>query len=140
MKRWLTAIGICLLIGSWANAKEPYSPEYSKCLEHADGNDFNSRDCNSSEFEIQDGLLNQKYQKLLKAVEEGGYGDEQTDTRLKKDIRAAQRLWVQFRDKNCEVHYLAAGGGTYSAVAGTYCMLEMTVQRAKELKDLLPSE
>ncbi|WP_152486817.1 lysozyme inhibitor LprI family protein [Halopseudomonas pelagia] len=53
----------------------------------------------------------------------------------KKELLAAQRLWIRYRDANCKV-YAYPDGGTASAVHAASCELEMTAQRAKELENL----
>ena len=47
-------------------------------------------------------------------------------------LRTAQRLWIQYRDANCE--WYAAGEGTISRVEAAECMRSMTERRARELE------
>ena len=48
-------------------------------------------------------------------------------------LRAAQRLWIQYRDANCL--YYGLGEGTIARIDAGECMRNMTQARAKELED-----
>ena len=47
-------------------------------------------------------------------------------------LRAAQRLWIQYRDANCT--WYAGGEGTISRIEAAECMRSMTERRARELE------
>jgi uncharacterized protein YecT (DUF1311 family) len=47
-------------------------------------------------------------------------------------LRAAQRLWIQYRDANCL--YYALGEGTIAAIDAGECERSMTEARARELE------
>ena len=49
-------------------------------------------------------------------------------------LRAAQRLWIQYRDANCL--YYGLGEGTIARLDAGECMRSMTEARAKELEGL----
>jgi uncharacterized protein YecT (DUF1311 family) len=49
-------------------------------------------------------------------------------------LRAAQRLWIQYRDANCL--YYGLGEGTIARVDAAECMRSMTEVRARELEGL----
>ncbi|HTT49011.1 MAG TPA: lysozyme inhibitor LprI family protein [Pseudolabrys sp.] len=69
-----------------------------------------------------DKRLNAAYAKALKEVE----------TKQRESLRAAQRLWVQYRDANCL--YYSLGEGSIARVEAAGCMLRMTKARALELE------
>ena len=69
-----------------------------------------------------DKKMNAAYQELLKNTD----GKKQRD-----QLRAAQRLWIQYRDANCL--YYALGEGTIARVEAATCMRDMTKARAREL-------
>jgi uncharacterized protein YecT (DUF1311 family) len=73
-----------------------------------------------------DRRLNAAYRKLLQ-------GSLQAEERL----RAAERLWLQFRDANCR--YYGTGEGTITRIHSAECFRSMTAHRALELEDLLNS-
>jgi uncharacterized protein YecT (DUF1311 family) len=49
-------------------------------------------------------------------------------------LRAAQRLWIQYRDANCL--YYGMGEGTIARIDAGECMRSMTEARARELENL----
>jgi uncharacterized protein YecT (DUF1311 family) len=49
-------------------------------------------------------------------------------------LRAAQRLWIQYRDANCL--YYGMGEGTIARVDAGECLRRMTEARARELEGL----
>ena len=68
--------------------------------------------------------LNVAYQKAVQDA-----GSAQRD-----QLRAAQRLWVQYRDANCL--YYGLGEGTIARLDAGECMRSMTEAHAKELEGL----
>jgi uncharacterized protein YecT (DUF1311 family) len=48
-------------------------------------------------------------------------------------LRAAQRLWVQYRDANCL--YYSLGEGSIARIYAGECLRSMTEARARELED-----
>ena len=71
-----------------------------------------------------DKRLNMAYQQALKDAAPR-QGDQ---------LRAAQRLWIQYRDANCL--YYGLGEGTIARLDAGECMRSMTEARAKELEGL----
>ena len=71
-----------------------------------------------------DKRMNIAYQKALKDA--AGKQQEQ--------LRAAQRLWIQYRDANCL--YYGLGEGTIARIDAGECMRNMTQARAKELEEI----
>jgi uncharacterized protein YecT (DUF1311 family) len=56
------------------------------------------------------------------------------DPQQHDQLRAAQRLWIQYRDANCL--YYGLGEGTIARVEAGECMRSMTEARARELEGL----
>ena len=69
-----------------------------------------------------DKRMNAAYQKAL-----GDAGAQQ-----REQLRAAQRLWIQYRDANCQ--YYGLGEGTIARVDAGECLRSMTEARARELE------
>jgi uncharacterized protein YecT (DUF1311 family) len=78
--------------------------------------------CLNKQTDYWDRELNAAYQTALKDAA----------PKQREQLRAAQRLWIQYRDANCT--YYAMGEGTIARVSAASCMLEMTKARANELK------
>jgi uncharacterized protein YecT (DUF1311 family) len=100
--------------------------QFSTCMDKAAGVTPVMIDCISAETLIQDARLNGAYKKL---------GAQVTPDR-KKQLLAAQRLWVQYRDANC-AFYADPDGGTIATINAKDCVMQATASRAKELKGLL---
>jgi uncharacterized protein YecT (DUF1311 family) len=90
------------------------------------------QDCGNSTYEMVE-CLNVKtaywdkrmtiaYQFALKAGE----------PKQREQLRAAQRLWIQYRDANCL--YYGLGEGTIARIDAGDCMRKMTKSRALELE------
>jgi uncharacterized protein YecT (DUF1311 family) len=114
-----TCMMVALLIMA-APARAQTEPEMpAEC----DGNTSEIVDCVTRQAKVWDRRLNEAYQKKLQAVQ----GSQ------REQLRAAQRLWVQYRDANC--HYYALGEGTISRVEAAECMRSMTETRTLELEE-----
>ena len=62
------------------------------------------------------------YQRTLKAI----------TPKQRDQLRAAQRLWIQYRDANCLYYFM--GEGTIARVEAADCTYRMTKERAEELE------
>ncbi|WP_065755946.1 lysozyme inhibitor LprI family protein [Bradyrhizobium paxllaeri] len=89
-----------------------------------DGNTYQMVECLKAKTAQWDKRLNTAYQKAL-----GAAGDKQ-----REQFRAAQRLWIQYRDANCL--YYGMGEGTIARLEAGECMRSMTEARAKELEGI----
>jgi uncharacterized protein YecT (DUF1311 family) len=88
--------------------------------------------CDGSTFEMVEWLkaktaqwdkrMTVAYQRMLNAGE----------PKQREQLRAAQRLWIQYRDANCL--YYGLGEGTIARIEAGDCMLRMTKSRALELE------
>jgi uncharacterized protein YecT (DUF1311 family) len=115
------AIGLAgvLAFVSVAQAGDQGEPEQS-----CDGNTYQMVECLMAKTAEWDKRLNVAYQKVL-----------QDAVPAQRDpLRAAQRLWVQYRDANCL--YYGMGEGTIARLDAGECMRSMTEARAKELEGL----
>ena len=89
-----------------------------------DGNTFQMVECLKTKTAQWDKRMNVAYQQALKDA-----GNAQ-----REPLRAAQRLWIQYRDANCL--YYGMGEGTIARLDAGECMRSMTEARAKELEGL----
>jgi uncharacterized protein YecT (DUF1311 family) len=51
----------------------------------------------------------------------------------KKQLQDAQRLWIKYRDANCQF-YVDPEGGTAASVNAASCVMTATAGRSKELE------
>jgi len=108
-----------LALVSAAQAGDQGDPEPS-----CDGNTFQMVECLKAKTAQWDKRLNVAYQKAVQ--------DAQPAQR--DQLRAAQRLWIQYRDANCL--YYGLGEGTIARLDAGECMRSMTEARAKEFEGL----
>lgn len=101
------------------------SASFATCMDKSGGVTAEMHACISAEHTRQDQQLNRNYQALMA---------ELTPAR-KKQLQTAQRLWLQYRDANCQF-YADPDGGTAAGIAAADCVLQMTASRARELADL----
>jgi uncharacterized protein YecT (DUF1311 family) len=88
--------------------------------------------CDGSTYEIVECLKTKtaQWDKRLNAAYKQALEDAQPKQR--GQLRAAQRLWVQYRDANCL--YYDLGEGTIARIEAGYCMKDLTQSRAQELE------
>jgi uncharacterized protein YecT (DUF1311 family) len=79
--------------------------------------------CMYSAFQKADRDLNKLYERTLLHL---GTTDQ-------RNLRAAQRLWVQFRDADCSAEYHLYGGGSGGPMAKSACLEAVTRQRMADL-------
>ena len=89
-----------------------------------DGSTVEMVECLKARTAEWDTRMTMAYQKALKDA-----GPAQ-----REQLRAAQRLWIQYRDANCL--YYGMGEGSIAGVDAGECMRSMTEARARELEGL----
>lgn len=100
-----------------------YSESFKQCVD-SDKARGSFGECYYEELKLWDKKLNVQYQKWLST-----YPDY-------KELKDSQRLWIKFRDANCE--FLKDEPTGIPAVSKVQCLLEMTVLRSNELDRMLP--
>ncbi len=108
-----------LALASVAHAGDQGDSEAS-----CEGNTFQMVECLKARTAQWDKRMNIAYQQALKDA-----ASKQQD-----QLRAAQRLWIQYRDANCL--YYGLGEGTIARLDAGECRRSMTEARAKELEGL----
>jgi len=121
LKSAASAFALLMLVSvACAEDKEEAQPSEPSCT----GNTMQMVECLKAKTAEWDKRMNTAYQKALKDA-----GPKQKD-----QLRAAQRLWVQYRDANCL--YYGLGEGTIARIDAGECMRNMTEARAKELEEV----
>lgn len=92
--------------------------------------------CAAQDYKTADAELNRVYQTAIRTV-------RATDAELPPELkgaeaalRGAQRAWIPFRDRSCEVEGFEARGGTMESLLVSTCLAHMTRKRTQELKDI----
>lgn len=123
----LPLIALLSLTALPALAEVQMSTAFNTCMNKANGVNVAMQDCIKAEHAQWDKKLNSNYQALLKSLEPAA------QTKLK----AAQRLWIQYRDANCDTYYAQYEGGTMASLNAGSCLLDMTAARATELETMM---
>jgi uncharacterized protein YecT (DUF1311 family) len=121
VSRALAVAATLVLLPPAARAGDQGDPAKS-----CDGSTAEMVECVQGQTAQWDKRMNTAYQQALKDA--GATQREQ--------LRAAQRLWIQYRDANCL--YYSLGEGTIARVEAGECMRSMTEARARELEGLGP--
>lgn len=114
-----------LLLSVCAGASAADSRTLEKCMAGA-STTMAMVDCNTQETRQQDARLNSAYTSAMSAL--GG--------NRRKQLQAVQRLWIKYRDANCNFMG-SATGASIDQVNGSACRLDMTRTRAQALENLL---
>ena len=112
------AAAMCLA-ASLAHAGDQGDPEKS-----CDGNTYEMVECLKARTAQWDNRMTIAYQQALK----------ESVPQQHDQLRAAQRLWIQYRDASCL--YYGLGEGTIARIDAGECMRNMTQARAKELENV----
>ncbi|MBC7879881.1 MAG: DUF1311 domain-containing protein [Anaerolineae bacterium] len=83
--------------------------------------------CEALNFQAADARLNVVYKKLVAGQ----------DASMKQKLVKAQRLWIQFRDANCEYERGGMDGGSASQMIYFGCLAQTTKVRTKTLNGYL---
>lgn len=118
LKISLGALALAALAAA-AHAGDQGDPEKS-----CDGNTFQMVECLKAQTAQWDKRMTVAYQQAMKDAVE----------KQREQLRAAQRLWIQYRDANCL--YYGLGEGTIARIDAGECMRNMTKARAEELEGL----
>ena len=89
-----------------------------------DGSTFQMVECLNAKTAQWDKRMTIAYQQAMKDAAQ----------QQREQLRAAQRLWIQYRDANCL--YYGMGEGTIARIDAGECMRNMTEVRARELEGL----
>jgi uncharacterized protein YecT (DUF1311 family) len=116
----IATVAAAALIGAAvsAYAGDPGDPEAT-----CDGSTYEMVECLKAKTAYWDKRMTIAYQDKLKEAQ----------PKQREQLRAAQRLWIQYRDANCL--YYGLGEGTIARIDAGECMRKMTESRALELQD-----
>jgi uncharacterized protein YecT (DUF1311 family) len=100
-------------------------------------------DCGTKEYREADVRLNAAYTKVIadmkedldRAEKEHSREQQSYDQRGIRNLRAAERAWIQYRDLHCSAAKQRYEGGTISPVVWLNCMTQLTEHRTAELEE-----
>ena len=93
--------------------------------------------CAKKQFDQGEKELNQSYQSLLKKLSRPDEADIRYSA-VKKQLVAAQRAWVTFRENDCQALKTFNEGGTISSIVYLGCMVSHADERTKNLREFIP--
>jgi uncharacterized protein YecT (DUF1311 family) len=105
---------------AWADATR-FGDEYEPCGQK--NCTVEIVDCVGALTAAWDRRLNNAYRKLM----------GETEPSSRERLRAAQRLWIQYRDANCA--WYGGGEGTIARIEAAECLRSMTASRSMELEE-----
>jgi uncharacterized protein YecT (DUF1311 family) len=129
-----TALAIAMLCApALASAQErtledSYSREYKACMDKSGGVTVAMLDCGSAEYAKLDATLNAAYREAANGLE-----PEQRNL-----LRDTQRAWLAYRDSSCSFMSRLGDRGTMASLSDQSCLLRVTAERTRWLKDLAP--
>jgi uncharacterized protein YecT (DUF1311 family) len=85
-------------------------------------------ECSLKKLADADGDLNKTYRELIAKL-----GDKKSELKL----RTAQQAWIKYRDANCDFVMELSGGGSASTFEYNFCLVDVTTDRTKELRETL---
>ena len=87
------------------------------------------------EADTADAELNKAYRELIKQLDSPPAGLEAHNAAAKKSLVAAQRSWLEFREKDCLAVFDIADGTSRVALSVS-CEAEHDLVRAKQLRNM----
>ena len=132
---------ICALAGlAWGPALAQGPSEFAaadarlKACVARDSSNAHMMACMSVVQPIVDARLNAVYQSWTDALKHPGPDDAKDDAEILKRLVAAERAWIDFRDKDCDLQSTSMLGGTGESNAFGDCRYAMTKARVKALE------
>ncbi|MBV1796241.1 lysozyme inhibitor LprI family protein [Siccirubricoccus sp. G192] len=104
-------------------AAEMFGQDYGPCAEQTTTTAIVA--CADARTRVWDQRLNAAYAALQKRIDPG----------QRDPLRAAQRLWIQYRDANCR--FYGSQEGSIRQIQGAECFRAMTQDRALELEQAM---
>jgi uncharacterized protein YecT (DUF1311 family) len=121
MKRILFGLSLCVIGTVMISA-----PSFAAPCDNAQSQGELNR-CEALNFQIADKRLNAAYKKVVSGL----------DGSLKQKLVKAQRLWIQFRDANCDYERGGVDGGGATLMIYYGCLAQTTTARTKTFEGYL---
>ena len=90
--------------------------------------------CDSVAQIFADARLNSVYQAWTEALKHPKPDEAKDDAEILKRLVAAERAWIDFRDKDCSLQSTSMLGGTGEPIVAGDCVYAMTKARVKALE------
>jgi uncharacterized protein YecT (DUF1311 family) len=123
-KQIIVLLSIPFFISTAYCADVNLSKQYDTCMKKANSTQ-DMIECGDAEFKLQDARLNKAYKTLQQTL----------NAERKKQLLDTQRLWIKFKESNCNF-YFDPDGGSMARLNANACLVTSTADRAKELENL----
>jgi len=128
----LRAVPLFMLLAGCSNAEEPAADSCSNALTTMEINA-----CAAAQQEQTEAQLNAVYQQLMDRLAEPDSGLDDPGS-VREQVRAAQRLWIDFRKADCDAQFALYAGGSIRTAVYLGCMQTRAAQRITELESYFP--
>ena len=91
--------------------------------------------CLRQDYEAADAELNRVYQAAMAHIDKADYMPARTRRDWKEMLREAQRNWIAFKEKDCDLLQLEWWQGSGANAASLGCLITKTETRTDELKE-----
>lgn len=132
-------IGACASLAcsaAWAQGSSEFAAADARlkvCIARDSTND-GIQTCTSVAQKAADARLNAFYESWTKALKHPGPGDAKDDAEVLRRLVAAERAWIDFRDKDCDLQSTSALSGTAEATVFSDCRYTLTKARVLALE------
>ncbi len=129
MKRTLLSVMVSLLLPAAATAQEQDTlcPDADSTVEITQ--------CLQEVFEQADAELNRVYAAAMASIDQADHMPARTRRAWQQLLREAQRNWVAFKEKDCDLLQLEWWQGSGASAARLGCLISKTESRTDELKE-----
>jgi uncharacterized protein YecT (DUF1311 family) len=139
MKRFVIGACLTLMCGS-AFAQPPaefaaIDAKLAACLAK-DGSTPGVDLCNDQAKTAADKILNRVYGAWVDRLNHPAKGEAADNTETLKRLLAAERAWITYRDKDCDLQSTSMLGGTGESNVYGHCQYVKTKQRVLDLEDI----
>ncbi len=132
MKNILQAVGLSVWLGLVALSGSVAQEQNYNCADPQYQQEMNY--CAYQDFLVADEKLNAVYGLAIAAAKKMDGYYEGNQQGAEQALREAQRAWVIFRDKACEVEGFVSRGGTMEPLLVSSCKARLTEQRTEGLR------
>lgn len=131
---FIKLINLCFVVSILFSATLAFGDELN-CVNPTAQSEYNQ--CSYKEYQAADKLLNNIWPKIQRKMRSVDANQEAHLKGAEKSLLTAQKAWITYKEKHCEVDGFAARGGTLEPYIISECLTKLTKNRTKELEDLL---
>lgn len=92
--------------------------------------------CAKWDYQRMDADLNDAYQEAMSVAEDVDADLSRSERGAVEKLRAAQRLWISYRDAVCDSEAFAVKGGSMEPMVWYGCLARLSLTRAGDLRTM----